>query len=67
MVPASFSLASQQFMPQSVALLVFLLMTTLIALILLPRTKGIFVGIIWWLRQQKVNKTSRWDQIAKTP
>lgn len=66
-VPVAIYLAMHDLMGQGAALFLLAVYTMALVLILLPRAKGVFIGMIWWLRQKPRVPDRRYENIVKIP
>jgi uncharacterized protein (DUF983 family) len=55
-VPLSIYVATHDVVPQTVGLTLMLFLTLAISLLILPRSKGLFISVIWLLSQKKIEK-----------
>lgn len=66
-VPTAIYLAMHDLMGQGMALFLLAVSTISLVLVLLPRAKGVFIGMIWWLRQKPPAGNQRYENAAKIP
>ena len=66
-VPLAIYLAMSEVLPQAMALTFLFIVIGGMALLLLPRAKGVFVGMLWWLRQNRKVTTTKYDHLEKRP
>ena len=62
-VPVSIYLSMHDLLRPSMALPLLLFFTLLAVLVILPRAKGIFIGMIWLMRKTRNKTTSKYDTI----
>ncbi len=66
-VPMAVYLAMHDFQPKWLALPLMLVATIVMALLILPRAKGVFIGILWRQRQKPLAAGTKYDQLEKRP
>jgi len=52
-IPVAVYFSMSEVLPQAVAIAIVLLLTILAVLVILPRTKGLFISVLWILARKK--------------